>query len=224
VSIRIDELNPTDLPSREHFVPAMKDGLTVMLTVGQIVQQVGFEDVQGLSESLDDKADLSDIASKANASDTNIHTLTAKALPVDGDEIRIADSANSWAFKKVTLVSLWAWISAKVLTLFGASGAAPVYASRAWVNFNGSGTVSIRSSGNVSSITDLGVGYYRVNFATALPDANYAALATAGHSVAGTNVAHVQTNTVPSTAGFDVVTVQGGAAVDLQYCFAAAFR
>jgi hypothetical protein len=34
--IRIDELSPTALPSRDHVVPAMKDGLTVMLEVGQI--------------------------------------------------------------------------------------------------------------------------------------------------------------------------------------------
>jgi hypothetical protein len=44
---------------------------------------------------------------------------------------------------------------------------------RAWVNFNGTGTVAIRSSFNVSSITDGGVGVYTVNFTTAMPDANY---------------------------------------------------
>ena len=50
---------------------------------------------------------------------------------------------------------------------------APVYACRAWVNFNGTSTVAIRDSGNVSSITDNGTGDYTVNFATAMPDANY---------------------------------------------------
>ena len=44
---------------------------------------------------------------------------------------------------------------------------------RAWVNFNGTGTVAIRASYNVSSITDNGVGDYTVNFTTAIPDANY---------------------------------------------------
>jgi hypothetical protein len=44
----------------------------------------------------------------------------------------------------------------------------------AWVNFNGTGTVAIRSSYNVSSITDNGTGNYTVNFATALSDADYA--------------------------------------------------
>ena len=47
------------------------------------------------------------------------------------------------------------------------------YKCRAWVNFNGSGTVAIRASGNVSSITDNGVGDYTVNFTTAMPDVNY---------------------------------------------------
>lgn len=48
----------------------------------------------------------------------------------------------------------------------------------AWVNFNGTGTVAIRSSYNVSSITDNGTGDYTINFATALSDANYAVLST----------------------------------------------
>lgn len=64
-----------------------------------------------------------------------------------------------------------------------ASGAAPIFACRAWVNFNGTGTVAIRASGNVSSITDNGTGRYRINFATAMPDANYAAIASEGEGV-----------------------------------------
>jgi len=56
---------------------------------------------------------------------------------------------------------------------FNASGTAPVFACRAWVNFNGTGTVSIRASGNVSSITDNGTGNYTINFTTAMQDADY---------------------------------------------------
>lgn len=59
-----------------------------------------------------------------------------------------------------------------------ATGSAPIYACRAWVNFNGSGTVSIRASGNVSSITDNGSGNYTVNYTTALSDGNYSLNAT----------------------------------------------
>ena len=60
------------------------------------------------------------------------------------------------------------------------SGSAPIYAARAWVNFNGTGTVAIRASGNVSSITDNGTGDYAVNFTTAMSDANYCCLFTPG--------------------------------------------
>jgi hypothetical protein len=55
----------------------------------------------------------------------------------------------------------------------GYGSAATAYGCRAWVNFNGTGTVAIRASGNVSSITDNGTGDYTVNFTTAMVDANY---------------------------------------------------
>jgi hypothetical protein len=55
----------------------------------------------------------------------------------------------------------------------GYGSVATAYGCRAWVNFNGTGTVAIRASGNVSSITDNGTGDYTVNFTTAMPDANY---------------------------------------------------
>ena len=58
----------------------------------------------------------------------------------------------------------------------GYGSVATAYGCRAWVNFNGTGTVAIRASGNVSSITDLGVGQYQVNFTSSMPDVNYATL------------------------------------------------
>lgn len=48
-----------------------------------------------------------------------------------------------------------------------------MYLAKAWVNFDGTGTVAIRAAGNVSSITDNGTGDYTVNFTNAMPDANY---------------------------------------------------
>ena len=60
--------------------------------------------------------------------------------------------------------------SAQVATV---SGTAPLYMARAWVNFNGTGTVAIRASGNFSSITDNGTGNYTINFTTAMTDVNY---------------------------------------------------
>lgn len=81
------------------------------------------------------------------------------------------------------------------------SGSAPIYGARAWVNFNGTSTVAIRSSGNVSSITDNGTGAYTVNFTTAMPDADYAVVATSGDG-ASTNYRVVQVSdaTAPTTS------------------------
>ncbi|HAC70117.1 MAG TPA: hypothetical protein DCF41_00180 [Arcobacter skirrowii] len=67
----------------------------------------------------------------------------------------------------------WSANDTRAKTALNAGGAAPIYACRAWVNFNGVGTVAIRASGNVSSITDNGVGDYTVNFTTAMPDVKY---------------------------------------------------
>jgi hypothetical protein len=73
------------------------------------------------------------------------------------------------------------------------SGTAPVYACRAWVNFNGTGApMGIRASGNVSSITDNGTGSYTVNFITAMPDINYAAVVS-GTTTTGTDTASTGT-------------------------------
>jgi hypothetical protein len=69
-----------------------------------------------------------------------------------------------------------------VASLSTASGSAPSYSARAWVNFNGTGTVAIRGSGNVSSITDNGTGDYTINFTTDMPDVNYSIVAMGGRS------------------------------------------
>jgi hypothetical protein len=58
----------------------------------------------------------------------------------------------------------------------GYGSVATAYGCRAWVNFNGSGTVAIRASGNVTSITDNGTGNYTINFTTAMPNVNYNAV------------------------------------------------
>jgi len=72
-------------------------------------------------------------------------------------------------------------------------GTAPTYQCRAWVNFNGTGTVAIRGSGNVSSITDNGTGNWTINFTTALSDANYSVSGTASTLGSTNSYTHVVT-------------------------------
>lgn len=90
------------------------------------------------------------------------------------------------------------------------AGTAPLYACRAWVNFNGTGTVAIRASGNVSSITDNGVGDYTVNFTTAMPDANYAVNATDGRDSADTTTLFAIVKAGRTTSGCVVQTFNAG--------------
>jgi hypothetical protein len=98
------------------------------------------------------------------------------------------------------------------------------YKCRAWVNFNGTGTVAIRASGNVSSITDRGTGQYTVNFTTAMPDANYSALATGdylGARIASVDNASASPTTTAVRVGF---LTSGGGDGDPTNAYVAIFR
>jgi hypothetical protein len=109
------------------------------------------------------------------------------------------------------------------------SGTAPIYPCRAWVNFNGTGTVAIRASGNVTSITDNGVGLYTVNFTTTMPDANYSTVLS-GIGLQATNnsqgTPQLRNGATPSTSA---VAMQVGAhdtnqLLDSSYVQVAIFR
>jgi hypothetical protein len=109
----------------------------------------------------------------------------------------------------------------------GYGSVAVAYGCRAWVNFNGTGTVAIRGSGNVSSITDNGTGDYTVNFTTAMVDANYAAVGSAGRGAAGTGGRQLATNsgTNPTTSACRITTTDSaGSPMDLDYTSVAIFR
>ena len=131
-----------------------------------------------------------------------------------------------------TLVNEDSDIEAQVKTATNATGDAPIYACRAWVNFNGTGTVAIRASGNVSSITDNGTGDYTVNFTTAMPDADYSVSCgrndfsqSLGFSVRYANYL----NSTITSSSFKIITgfinTNGtGVAEDGTHVFAAIFR
>lgn len=106
--------------------------------------------------------------------------------------------------------------SGNLLFNSGYGSVATAYGCRAWVNFNGTSTVAIRASGNVTSITDNGVGDYTVNFTNAMPDVNYSAVG-AVKELDNTNISSVFLNiganqTVANTyaTGSIRVTTQSG--------------
>lgn len=112
------------------------------------------------------------------------------------------------------------------------SGTAPLYFCRAWVNFNGTGTVAIRASGNVSSITDNGIGYYTVNFTTAMPDANYDVVGASCTNIGVRQSGMLSINSngsaveiAPTTSAFSLITVDGSSLLfDSKYVSASIFR
>jgi hypothetical protein len=160
---------------------------------------------------------LSKIALSGNASGTG--TLTLSAPNTDTDRtLTLPDSTG-------TILNDQSNIEAQVKTATNATGSAPIYACRAWVNFNGTNTVAIRASGNVSSITDNGTGNYTVNFTTAMPDANYTY--STGSNVntnSGGDVMSLVNN--PATTSIQVLgkKLDAGGDFDSSFCFIAIFR
>jgi len=91
---------------------------------------------------------------------------------------------------------------------FNATGDAPIYAVRSWVNFNGTGTVSIISSGNVISITDRGIGFYKVNLDEPMATNTYTIVGTAGN---GSSYRYVNLDNLDiKTTDFDMYTTTAG--------------
>jgi hypothetical protein len=105
------------------------------------------------------------------------------------------------------------------------SGATPSYLCRAWVNFNGTGTVAIRASGNVTSITDNGTGLYTVNLTTAMSDANYAIVGTAAAASGNAAISLYESITVAKTTTLvQVATATTAAQFDSTSINVAIFR
>jgi len=108
----------------------------------------------------------------------------------------------------------------------GYGSVATAYGCRAWVNFDGTGTVAIRGSGNVSSIADNGTGDYTLNFSTAMPDANYSVQVMGNRDATG-NYGYVFAapyNQAPTTSAVRIATSNTSVLLDFTHVFVAVFR
>ena len=107
-------------------------------------------------------------------------------------------------------------------------GDPPYFAARAWANIDGSGTVALRSSVNVASVTSPATGRYVVTFTKAMQDANYAIMATAGDVSTAVNYYNARIYGTPTASGFtiQVYSQSSGAPVstDVDYLHVAVFR
>jgi hypothetical protein len=96
-------------------------------------------------------------------------------------------------------------------TTLASAGQASV---RAWVNFNGTGTVAIRAAYNVTSITDNGTGQYTANFTTGMPDTDYAVLLSISTGTGGNSSATSLTGARTTTSANMITLTGSGASYD----------
>jgi hypothetical protein len=109
-----------------------------------------------------------------NATTDTVTITGADSTPSAKGIIEIATEGETTGLSDTARAIVPANLLAGVKTAINASGSAPIYACRAFVNFNGiPASITPNASGNVSSVTKNGAGDYTINFATALPAANY---------------------------------------------------
>jgi len=101
-----------------------------------------------------------------------INATTTGGVVVSGDNSGSLQLQNS-GVTELTVASTGVTVADDLLFNSGYGSAAVAYGCRAWCSLNGTGTIAIRGSGNISSVTDIGTGNYQYNFANAMPDVNY---------------------------------------------------
>ena len=153
---------------------AVADGGTGASTAAAALTNLGLTATAAELNKLDGAtattAQLNFVTGVTSAIQTQLGTKAPLASPaLTGNPTAPTQTAGN----NSTRLATTAYTRTAIPNVLNASGSAPLYACRAWVNFQGTGTVAIRASGNVSSVTDNGTGDYTVNFATAMPDADF---------------------------------------------------
>lgn len=192
---------------------------TASATSGNSGSGISFQGYTTGTSSFADIAFISGI--KENATDTNYAGALVFGTRTNG--------SGSGSFERLRIASNGALSS----VVPGGSTLYPSFTARAWVNFNGTGTVAIRASGNVTSITDNNVGDYTVNLTTAMPDANYAITMSATMLSGSSATQNFYSNSVmsggarsaPTISSFRVGSAQSGSGgTDTEYMQVAIFR
>jgi hypothetical protein len=185
-------------------------------TTGDLVIKTGASNTTAMTISGTDQSVVINGSLTANV---NVATLTGIVAVANGG----TGLSSSGTLGNVLTSNGTAWTStapaagytnADALTLFNASGSAPVYACRAWVNFNGTDTVAIRESGNVSSISDNGTGSYTVNFSSGMGYSDYSVVVGGNRSGDASNRGfQIMTHSI-SSGSCGIWTFSGSNAID----------
>jgi hypothetical protein len=184
---------------------------------------------------------MSQVTISGNAGGTGIFTIASPnsnsnvtlTLPATTGTVLAADGSGNVSVSGTVTATSFSGSGASLTgipapsALTTASGSAPSYSARAWVNFNGTGTPAIRASGNVSSITDNGTGDYTANFTTALPDTNYSLVNGTSNAIGDTSNARPRGSCLitASTGSVRFQTRDGSGSIsDPDYVSVAVFR
>lgn len=171
---------------------------------------------------------MSRIALNGNASGTGTVTIASPNTNSDRT-VTLPDATGTLVLSGDAASFSSVSVSGNMSFNSGYGSAAVAYGCRAWVNFNGTNTVAIRASGNVTSITDNGTGDYTINFTTAMPDANYAPTMMCGFGTdsgsPNAHMAEISRDAAPSTTALRIDTMSAGVTQrDLGFVNVAIFR
>jgi hypothetical protein len=160
------------------------------------------------------------VITTADASgELQIQSAGATVATVTGSGVAVTGALSSSGALSATTGSFSGNVTLGSSVLGTPDGSASLYMCRAWVNFNGTGTVAIRGAGNVSSITDNGTGNYTANFSIAMPDTSYAYPSSASFSGDGAVVSVVTVSTSSLRIITEYVTAFDGTTTPLDAVF-----
>jgi hypothetical protein len=164
---------------------------------------------------------------QGNASGTGIFTITSPNSN-NNQTLTLPDATGTILTSGAAVSGTTGSFSGDLSFNSGYGSAAVAYGCRAWVNFNGTSTVAIRASGNVTSITDNGTGDYTVNFTTAMPDANYNSSGnfhtTTGGTCLSINMQSTGAEVAPTTTAFRFISNSTTGVQDSKYISLSFFR
>lgn len=180
-------------------ISAVQSRIVVLLLDNAGTLETAVVNIAG-GNDLSETGIISTTAISAAANSANvIYSTTARtnvAYRVVGYVQSTQATAGTWAAAPSTIQGVGG--QSAISTAVNAAGASPLYACRAWVNFDGA-TGTIRASGNVASVTRNAIGDYTVTFTTAMQDANYAVVLSGQGDTAASNNGYA--TLFPNTAG-----------------------
>jgi hypothetical protein len=167
---------------------------------------------------------MSLLAVQGGATGTGTVTLLAPITNTN-QTLTLPDATGTVQVSGAAISGTTGTFSGNLLFNSGYGSAAVAYGCRAWVNFKGTGTVSIYGSGNVSSVTDNGTGDFTVNFTTAMQDANYAGSGLAEGGSSGDGAITIEkASGAQSASSMRVFVKQGSTTLDRDYNYLSFFR